>query len=147
MKDINTFIKKNKKYFKILYHITSHKHAINILKNNFDINKSKYHAFGKGINFSDNLKHLRHYYSKNKNYVVVSLVKYNKLKYNTSYYNDINCNESMRYLKKHRFTRPLMIHPPSGYDGFINDDIYVIKSNKLIYPIFITKYDYLNMTI
>lgn len=53
----------------------------------------------------------------------------------------------MRYLKKHGFTRPLMMHPPSGYDGFMNDDIYVIKSNKLIYPLYITKYNNLNMTI
>ena len=29
---------------------------------------------------------------------------------------------------------------PKNYDGFINDDIYVIKNKKLILPLFIIDY-------
>ena len=43
--NINKFINSKYKHYKILYHITSLKNAKNILLNNFDIKKSKTHAF------------------------------------------------------------------------------------------------------
>ena len=59
-----------------MYHITRLEYAKDILKNNFDVKKLKICAFGKGINMKNDLNHLKHYYSKNKNNtVVVSLVK------------------------------------------------------------------------
>ena len=59
--------------------------------------------------------------------------------YNTSYYNDINSEQSKNYIKKPGFSRPKYLNIPKNYDGFINDDIYVIKKNKLIFPLFYYK--------
>ena len=144
-KNINKFINSKYNNYKILYHITTYKNAINIIKNNFDIKKSITHAFGKGINMTDNIKHLSYYYNKNNvNTIVISLVKYNKLKYNPSYYNNIDSEKSKEYIEKYGFSRPKYLVIPKNYDGFINDDIYVIKNKKLIFPLFITKYIHFN---
>jgi hypothetical protein len=142
--NINKFIKKGKyKNYKILYHITKLKYAKNILKNNFDVTKSKTCAFGKGINMTNDIKHLKNYYDEKKyNTVVISLVKYNKLLKNESYYKDINCEESQKYLKKYSFTRPKYLKSTKLYDGFYSkyNNIYVIKKSSLIYPLFICNY-------
>lgn len=47
-----------------MFHITSLENAKQIMKNNFDIKKCKTHAFGIGVNLSDNMEHLKKYYDK-----------------------------------------------------------------------------------
>ena len=134
--NINTFINSKKyKNYKILYHITTEINAKKILKNNFNIKKSISHAFGKGINMTDNLEHLKYYKNKKINSIIVSLVKYNKLKLNKPYYNNINCKKSTEYIEKYGYSKPTYLTVPKNYNGFINDDIYVIKNNKYIFPI------------
>jgi len=128
---INNFINSKEKYkkYKIMYHLTTLDNAKSILKNGFDIKKSKSAAFGKGINLTDNIEHLKHYYSKlKKNTVIICLVKYNKLKFNTPI-------EDEEFLKKHGYTKPKYINVPKGYEGFYNDDIFVMKSKKYVHPI------------
>jgi hypothetical protein len=129
---INNFINSNKKYkkYKMVYHITSLENSKNILKNGFDIKKSKTGAFGKGINLTDNIHHLKHYYSKNnKNTVILCIIKYNKLKYNTSNIND------KEFFKKHGYSKPKYMYAPIGYEGLYNDDIYVMKNKKYVLPL------------
>jgi len=139
-KEINNFIGKYKKY-KILYHITTYKNAKNILKNGFNLSKSKKRAFGKGINLTDNYKHLFHYYNKkNVNTVVVSLVKYNKLIYNPPFYTSKDSNNSSKYFAKHGHTKPTYMIVPKGYEGFKYDSIYVMKSKKFVFPLFLFNY-------
>ena len=136
IKNITKFINSKKyKNYKILYHITTENNAKNILKNNFNIKKSKNHSFGIGINMTDNIKHLKYYQNKKLNSIIVCLVKYNKLKFNPTYYDNINCKESIDYIKKYGYSRPTYLKAPKNYNGFVNDDIYVIKNNKYIYPI------------
>lgn len=128
---INNFINSKEKYknYKIMYHITSFRNAKNILENGFDLKKIKSAAFGRGINLTNDIQHLKHYYSKfNKNTVIMCMVKYNKLKYNTSI-------EDEEFLKKHGYSKPKYMNIPKGYEGFYNHDIFVMKNNKYVHPI------------
>lgn len=132
---INSFInsKKYKKY-KIMYHITSLKNAKNILKNGFDISKSciQSSAYGKGINLTDDINHLKHYYDKKYcNTIILCNVRYNKLKYNISKYNE-------EHMKKYGCSKPRYMKVPQGYEGFYNGDIFVMKSKKYVNPICIS---------
>jgi hypothetical protein len=140
--NINKFMKKGEyENYKILYHITKLEYAKSILKNNFDVKKAKNCAFGIGINMSDDISHLKTYYDKKiNNTVVVSLVKYNKLLFNEPYYKDMHCEESQKYLEKHGYTKPTYLKCPKSYDGFIYNDIYVIRKSSLIHPLFICNY-------
>jgi hypothetical protein len=81
--DINNNLYKAK-HNVIMYHITSKKNAINILKNGFDVSLSKRGAFGLGINLTTDINHLKHYYTNKTNYIVICMVKYNKRQKNSS---------------------------------------------------------------
>lgn len=139
---INYFIN-NKKYknYKIMYHLTTKKNALSILKNNFNIKLSKARAFGKGINLTNNINHLKHYYSKNKyNCIIVCLVKYNKLKYNPPYtWKKSDSNKENDYYKKHHHSKPTYYNTPKGYEGMYWNNIFVLSNKKYIFPLLIEK--------
>jgi hypothetical protein len=127
---INNFInsKKYKKY-KLMYHITTLENAKSILKNGFDVSKAYAMAFGKGINLTDDINELKHYYNKKtRNAIILCIVRYNKLKYNESTY-------TKEYYEKYGFSKPTHMNVPKGYDGFYNSDIFVMKSKKYVYPL------------
>jgi hypothetical protein len=135
-KKINNFLKTKSNYTKIMFHITDAKSAKKILKYNFDISKSKSHCFGKGANMSDNIEHLKHYYTaKNKNTIIISLVKYNNQKLN-----DLTAKTNKdveKQINKYGYTLPTFMKPPKGYDILYNDDVFVFpKPKKQICPLF-----------
>jgi hypothetical protein len=135
------FLTKNKKRnYQIMYHITSQKNAKLILKNGFDLSKGKTFAFGRGINLTNDIKHLQHYSNKIINTIVLCIVKYNRLKHNPPYYKNRKSKESQEYLQKHGFTRPTYMNIPPTYDGFSykSANIYVLKE-KLVYPLLLLK--------
>jgi len=130
-----TLLKKYKSYDgsseKIMYHITSKENAENILNNGFDISKSKRGAFGIGINLTTDIKHLKHYYNSETNYIVYCKVKLNNAMKNTSGPEMID----------EWTTKPLYDQPPAGYDALYvpGPEIYVIPSSDQVYPILIAK--------
>ncbi len=129
---IQHFIQKNsKKKYKIMYHATSEKNAKSILKNGFDLSKSKTFAFGRGINLTNSIQHLNHYLDKTNNTILVCLVKYNKLKYNPPYYKNIKSKECQEFLQKHGYTKPSFMKIPTNYDGFYYHDIFVMKKTSV----------------
>ena len=127
------------KNYKILYHVTKYKYAKNILENGFDISKSKNRAFGKGINLTDDILHLKHYINNEFNTIIICIVKYNKLKLNNPYYKNIDSIQSKKYIDKYGYSKPSYMYVPREYDGFYWKNIYVIKSKKLIYPLSLIK--------
>lgn len=134
---LSSFIhsKKIYKHYKLMFHITSEKSAKNIMKNGVDISKSTRGAFGIGINLTNDIKHLSHYYDKKtSNTIIVCLVKYNKLKLNSS---NINNNE---FFKKFGYSKPKYEYVPKGYEGFFFEkkkaNIFVFKSKKYVFPLY-----------
>ena len=136
---INSFINSKYKKYKIAYHITTFKNAQNILKNGFDVSKSKSFAFGKGINLTTDINHLKHYYYENTNIIILCIIRYNKLKYNTP----LNDKEYLKkygigaeeYIKKYKSSNVRYMDVPKGYEGFYNDDIIVMKNKKYVHPV------------
>ena len=127
--NINSFISSSYKHYKIMYHITSSTNAASIMKGGFDVTKSRTFAFGKGINLTSNKDHLERYRSNINNTVILCIIRYNKLKYNTSDRSDRD------FLKKHGYTKPRLLNVPKGYDGFRNRDIFVMKNKSNVFPI------------
>ncbi len=139
-KSIENFMKRGKfRKFQIMYHITSSKNAKSILKNGFDLTLSKSFAFGRGVNLTPAIDHLKEYYSNQKNTVIVCMVKYNKLKYNSPYYNDFFSEESKAYFKKHEYSRPKYMNIPPGYDGFHWGREIRVMRKKLVKPLIAIK--------
>lgn len=120
---------------KLMYHITSEENAINILNNGFDIRLSKKGAFGKGINLTTDINHLKHYYNKKTNYIIVCIVKFNKKQNNSSNNNIIIKEDGVSYSK------PKYIIPSKGYDILYvsGPEIYVAPKTEQVYPILIGK--------
>jgi len=124
------------KHSLIMFHITTKENAINILNNGFDITLSKRGAFGKGINLTTDIDHIKHYYNKKSNYIVVCIVKFNKKQNNTSdiktMIKDENGNE---------YSKPKYITPSKGYDILYvsGPEIYVVPKSEQVYPIMIGK--------
>lgn len=118
------------KHMEVMYHNTSKASAISILKNGFDPSKSRSKAFGAGVNFSTNVEDVYTYASKTNNYIIVSLVKYNKKKENTTNIHDMVIEEDFGYSK------PKYMHPPKGYNALYIDDIHVIPRSEQIYPMY-----------
>ena len=118
-----------------MYHITTKDNAINILENGFDINLSKRGAFGKGINLTTDIYHLRNYYSENNeddNYIVVCKVKFYKKMLNTS---------GPERMSDGYTTKPKFENPPEGYDALYGSgpEIYVIPNSEQVNPLYIAK--------
>lgn len=123
----------NYKNYELVYHITSKKNADSILKNNFDISKTKQFAYGYGISFTTDKNHLNVYNKMNKriyNYVVVSIINYDKLKY----------NPSSSEKTKLGYSKPRHFKIPKDYDGFYYNDMRVIEDINLIHPVIIYKF-------
>jgi len=118
------------KHMEVMYHNTSKANAISILKNGFNPSKSRMKAFGAGVNFSTKVEDVYTYASKTNNYIIVSLVKYNKKKLNSSNPNEMVMEEDFGYSK------PTYMHPPKGYNALHVDDIYVIPTSEQIYPMY-----------
>ena len=131
-KNLATFFSSTKKYkyYKIMFHITSQTNANNIMKNGFDTSKSKRGAFGMGINLSNKINHLLNYCNTNCNTIMVCMVKYNKLKKNSTN------SENKEYFNQHEHSRPDYMYVPKKYDGFFTDfNIYVMRSKKNVCPL------------
>jgi len=119
----------------IMFHITSKDNAVNILENGFDTNLAKMGAFGKGINLTTDVYHLRNYYNaKNPddNYIVVCNVKFYKKMLNTSGPEKLNDGYT---------TKPRFETPPPGYDALYAEGpkIYVIPNSEQVNPLYIAK--------
>jgi len=130
--NIAKFFSSTKKYkhYKIMFHITSQTNATNIIKNGFDTSKSKRGAFGIGINLSNKINHVLNYYNQNCNTIIVCMVKYNKLKKNSTN------NENKEYINQYEHSRPEYMYVPKKYDGFFTDfNIYVMRSKKNVCPL------------
>jgi len=115
-----------------MYHITSERNAKIILKEGFNINLSKRGAFGKGINLTTDINHLRHYYDKDiNNHVIVCKVKFYKKMLNTS---------GPEMIDEYT-TKPKYETPPKGYDVLYasGPEIYVIPNSEQVKPIYIAK--------
>jgi len=120
----------------MMYHLTTKENALSILEHNFDMKLSKMRAFGKGANLTTNKEHLMHYYSKTNNYIVVVLVKYNKLKYNPPYtWKKSEKKEKDEYFKTHNHSKPTLMTTPKDYEGMIYNDIIIISNKKYMFPI------------
>lgn len=119
---------------KLMYHITSEENAIKILNNGFDVSLSKRGAFGKGINLTTEINHLKHYYNKKLNYIVVCIVKFNKKQNNSSGPEIIKDNGE-------EYTKPKYVKPSKGYDILYvpGPEIYVAPKTEQVYPILIGK--------
>lgn len=133
-KNISTFFSSTKKYkhYKIMFHITSQTNANNILKNGFDISKSKRGAFGVGINLCNKINDVLNYCNKNCNTIIVCMVKYNKLKKNSTNEKTMEYSNDNKYW----YTKPEYTYVPKKYDGFFtNVDIYVMRSKKNVCPL------------
>jgi hypothetical protein len=142
LNEINNFINKVRyKNYKIMYHLTSKKNALSILKNNFNIKLSKMSAFGKGVNLSPSKKHLQHYLlNNNDNYIVTVLVKYDKLKFNPPYnWKKSEKNKEEDFFKKYGHSKPTYNKRPKGYEGMYWKSIFVISHNKYTFPLAIEK--------
>jgi len=113
----------------IMYHATSKTAAESILSNGFDLRYTKRGAFGRGINLTTDFNHLKHYFNEETNYVVVSLVKFNKKLENTSGPEMLD-----EYTTKPRYDFPL-----EGIDALYakGPEIYVIPNSEQVYPIYI----------
>jgi hypothetical protein len=114
----------------IMYHVTYKEAAESILKEGFDLKYTKRGAFGKGINLTTDFKHLKHYFNEETNYVVVSLVKFNKKLKNTS---------GPEMLDKYT-TKPKYDFPLEGIDALYakeDHEIYVIPNSEQVYPLYI----------
>ncbi len=132
---LENFNKYKGKIVEKMFHITTKENAEKILKEGFDPTRSRTKAFGEGVNFSNNLEELSTYQTKKVNCIIVSLVKYNKKKLNTSdIYNPvIGKNE----FGKFGYSKPKYMHPPKGYDALYSGDyIYVIPNKDQIYPMY-----------
>jgi hypothetical protein len=133
------FLQKRYKHYQIMYHLTSRKSAFSILKNNFDVKRSKQRAFGRGINLAIHKRHLHRYASKSQsNYLIVSLVRYQKLKYNPPYPFK-KTDDFMTYYNKHGYSRPTYMHTPKGYQGMYWGDICVMASARDVFPLYVAK--------
>ena len=148
-------LNKNKKLFSdfkkklgkemIMYHITNKESAKSILLNGFDTSRSHRGAFGKGVNLSTNINHLKHYINKNNiddNYIIKCIVKFNKLKKNKTL---TNKNGEMLFVRNSKgnmlHSKPKYNTPPSGYNGLYvpGPEIYVIPTSQQVYPLLIGK--------
>ena len=130
--NIQNFIKsKSYRHYKIMYHITKHDRAKDIMKNGFDISLQKHFSLGRGINLTDEMEFLEKFSSDTYNTVIMCIVRYNKLKLNTSYPAD------RKFLETHGYTKPKYMNVPSGYDGFKAhiSPIYVIKNKSNVHPL------------
>jgi len=123
----------NAKHVEVMYHMTSKENAINIMKHGFDPSKSLQKAFGAGVNFSTEVEEVYRYASKTNNYIIVSLVKYNKKKLNSSNIDEMVIEGDFGYSK------PKYMHPPKGYNALYAHDIYVIPTSEQIYPMYAYK--------
>jgi hypothetical protein len=115
----------------VMYHNTSKANAISILKNGFDPSKSRMKAFGAGVNFSTILEEVYRYNFAKTNYIIVSLVKYNKKKLNSSNPDDMVMEE-----EDFAYSKPTYMHPPKGYNALFYKDIHVIPTSEQIYPMY-----------
>ncbi len=122
------------KHLEKMYHITTKENAVNILKTGFDPVKSRTKAFGEGVNFSNSIEHVLTYKTKTNNYIIVSLVKYNKKKLNSSDVQNPIIGENE--LGKFGYSKPKYMHPPKGYDALYAGDIFVIPNKNQIYPMY-----------
>jgi len=122
------------KHTVIMYHLTSKKNAINILKKGFDISLSKRGAFGLGINLTTDINHLKHYYNSKTNYIVICMVKFNKKQKNSSGPEIVKENGE-------EYTKPKYIKPSKGYDILYvpGINIYVVPKSEQVNPIMIAK--------
>lgn len=103
-----------------MFHITSQTNATNIIKNGFDTSKSKRGAFGIGINLSNKINHVLHYYNQNCNTIIVCMVKYNKLKKNSTN------NENKEYINQYEHSRPEYMYVPKNMMDFLLTLIYML---------------------
>ena len=141
--NLDLFKSNNFKTYKVMYHITTLENAKKILKNGFDVTRARLSAFGKGINLTDEIQNLKHYYDKKiKNTVILCIVGYNKLKHNSSYYSDLKSEKSKEYIKKYGHSKPKYMTVPNGYDGFsTNVGIYVMKNKKNVLPLCVIEHN------
>lgn len=117
----------------LMLHCTSKLDAENLQKIGVMKDCFRPGAFGQGFNCVKwyNIAHLRHYLSSKKCAIVFCWVNCNVLVKNKSYYDDINCTESQKYLEKHGHTRPEIETIPIGADGLCWNHIYVMRSESV----------------
>lgn len=128
---------------KLMFHLTTHKNALKICQQGFDVNKSRMKAFGKGINLCPSLEEVLKFYRIYKNKkdvysVVVSLVSVGKAHSNSSDDSILVKNKDGSY-----FTKPKHMQPKAGFDSMYSDKplkkIWVIPLSARIYPCFVLK--------
>lgn len=122
------------KNIEIMYHITTLENGKKIMKEGFDPTKSRTKAFGEGVNFTNNLDEVYTYKTKLNNFVIISLVKYNKKKLNSSNIENMVMGENE--YGKFGYSKPKYMHPPKGYDALYSGNIFVIPNKNQIYPIY-----------
>lgn len=136
---LKTKIRKKPKEY-IMYHITKNKYAKSIAKNGLDISRSKYRAFGKGVNLSNDITHLKRYkdiLGNPKDATIIVCQVY----IGESHANYSDGGKDKEYHKKYGHSKPKYMSPKKGYDSMYaaNKTIWIIPSSARVYPLFLIK--------
>ena len=119
----------------IMYHMTSKKAALNIMKHGFDPKRARIKAFGDGINVSSEFNEVLRYAHDDEPCIIFCMVTYHRAMSNESDVTQM-IHEVREDGAKLWYSKPTYMHPPQGYDALCCDDIYVFPSSEQVIPIF-----------
>jgi hypothetical protein len=119
----------------IMYHITSRKSAMEIMRDGFDPKRAKTKAFGAGINVSSEFNEVLRYAPDDEPCIIFCIVTYHRAMLNES---DVTqmihevCEDGAEVW----YSKPTYMHPPWGYNVLCCDKIWVFPSSEQVIPIF-----------
>lgn len=131
--------KKNQPSVKFMFHLTDTYSAQDILKNGFNVSKSYYKAFGKGINLCPKIKDvLKYKRMKRSNTGKVSIIIARVL-IGRSHGNSSDDHEMIREPNGASYSKPKYMRPKKGFDSMYSlvpkKQIWIIPSSARVLPI------------